>query len=532
MKFHFVEKYTFLTWAWLLAFSALTVLWVAPDGLNADILINSIMSLQKVTLYYWGQNRLLNILPLAVIFVKNPELNLVAVLVLSSVSFYGLLYLLSRCASRLVGAENEKPLATRIFLITSSGFILFFKSNAISEIAIGHIEYSFSAFLLIFAFLNINIRQDTENRWKLILPAAAVFFAIGLNPSSVIPTFIILIALAIYKKTVRLNEVIILFTSGFAFVTWSLISKQFGSLSYNEFKIEIMQDGIQKVLSGLLSVIDLPALFLIIIFFSFIKIGNTILNKSENDHVNFDVSYINHVVIFFSVGWLLLFSANRWVELNNFAWRYFIYIIFSFIFLSSLYVANCFKHLSAQKIHSLSVVVAFSSIVLMGMQVSTFSFKDYKVFRKVNSLTKTGSHLYAGDYWVVWPSVLRDMMYGYEAYGLTYRGEANGKVAREYVLRQFSKVKRIKVYCLNEEVVNCISQSVSIVGPLYTLGSSKIKDGVYVIEFSNYAPTLDIDGKHLLALPSQVSIAESSARVTESRAGYLLYGPYAPLRKG
>ena len=120
MKYFSSEKYTALVWVWLLLISAFTVLKIAPDGLNADILINSVMSLQNLTLYYWGQNRLLNVLPLAVLLVKNPTLNLSAILVLTSISFYGLLYLLSRAAVTLIGVENKNTIVFKVFLITSS----------------------------------------------------------------------------------------------------------------------------------------------------------------------------------------------------------------------------------------------------------------------------------------------------------------------------------------------------------------------------------------------------------------------------
>lgn len=78
------------------------------------------------------------------------------------------------------------------------------------------------------------------------------------------------------------------------------------------------------------------------------------------------------------------------------------------------------------------------------------NFNEYKVFQRVNYLVEPGGHLYSGDYWVVWPSVLRDMMNGYEAYGLTYRGEANAKSARDFVLDQINARGYSQIYCLNE----------------------------------------------------------------------------------
>ena len=79
---------------WLAIISLLTVVKYSPEYLNADILINSVMSLQNVTLYYWGQNRLISILPLVASLINNPLYNLIFILPLlvPSASLCGIVY--------------------------------------------------------------------------------------------------------------------------------------------------------------------------------------------------------------------------------------------------------------------------------------------------------------------------------------------------------------------------------------------------------------------------------------------------------
>lgn len=533
MKYLFLKKYTIFTLAWLLLISVLTVLKIAPGNLNADTLINSVMSLQNLTLYYWGQNRLLNVLPLAVTWVKDPAANLAAILALSSTSFYGLLYVLSRSAVTLVHGKNESVLTFNVFLITSSTFIFLFTSHAISEVAIVHIEYSFPALLLVFAGLNIfPSKYDTKEWRRLILPVAAIILAIGLNPSTVIPAFFISIASAFYKKKIRLNEIVLLLASGIAFFAWDFISKRYGSLPYNEFKLEILQLGIQKVIAGLLSAINLPILLLLIAFISIVRIGYVICKNTKNSDFRYTASYITSVVILFSVGWLLLFSSSRWVEMNQFSWRYFIYVIFSLIFLYALHLSHYLKDLNAKKSLALTVLATLTSIAFFGSHVARLNFNDYKVFQRVNALTEPGGRLYSGDYWAVWPSVLRDMINGYEAYGLTYRGEANKAAARKFVLSLIKKNGHATVYCLNDTIQNCIAMVNSVAGPLYAVGSSHHKDKVFLIDFVERASSLDFKGAGFLNLPSQIGVVNSTEKVTQSRAGFLVYGPYAAVKSG
>lgn len=105
------------------------------------------------------------------------------------------------------------------------------------------------------------------------------------------------------------------------------------------------------------------------------------------------------------------------------------------------------------------------------------------IFQRVNALTDSGGRLYAGDYWLVWPSVLRDMMDGYEAYGLTYRGEANKESAREYILKVIKDNGRASVYCLNDTLNNSITKVNNVAGPLHAVGSKHLKNEVLRIDF-------------------------------------------------
>lgn len=491
------------------------------------------MSLQNLTLYYWGQNRLLNVLPLLVSFVKSPALNLAAVILLSSMSFYGLLYMLSRFAALLVGAKDESALTFKVFLITSSVFVFVFSSDAISEITIGHIEYSFPALLLGLATLNLfRSSCDSEDIRRFIVPVAELFLAIGVNPSVAIIAFLIPIAFAVYRKRFGLNELVGVLVSVISFFTWNLISKQYGNLQYNEFSLEILPSGSKNVFVNLLDTVNLPILLLLIAFVSIIHIGCLVFKDAKNSDFHPVVSYTTAVLMLFSTGWLLLFSSNIWVKMNQFHWRYFIYVMFCFIFGFALHLSNYLKNLNNKKSAALAVITTCSSIIFLWPQTVRLNFNDYKVFQRVNALTEPGGHLYAGNYWDVWPSVLRDMINGYDAYGLTYRGEANREAAREYVIGSIRENGHVTVYCLNDAVQTCISQVNSIVGPLYAIGSDYHKDGVVLIDFAEYYPFLDFNGADFLSLPSQVGIVENFGIITQSRSGFLVYGPYTPLKSG
>ncbi len=507
------QKVTILTVAWTLILSVLTVLKVAPDGLNADILLNSVMSLQNVTLYYWGQNRLLNVLPLAVTLVKNPDLNLAVALALTSACFYGLLYLLSRVAAMLVGAKDERELSFRVFVATASLFVWVFTSHTISEIVIGHIEYSLAFLLLVIASLQLARWRGSGSDWRrLILPGAAIFLAIGLNPSTAIPAFCIAMFTALYKKKVSSSELALLAASGVAFIAWNYISRQFGKRLYYAFRLEVWQSGLQSVAANLWNQFDVPVLLLLVAAGSAARIGYVISSTTRDEKLQPLVSYVTRVVVLCSIGWVLLFSCSKWVETNNFAWRYFTYVLFAVMFLCALYLARHMNQWTAGRARALTGVGALASVVLLGSNVTRLHFDDYNVFQRIDALSEPGDRLYAGDYWVVWPSVLRDMRKGHESYGLAYRGEANKVAARKCALRLIKENGRATVYCLNDTVQSCLSQVDFVAGPLFALDSTHHGDGVTVIHVAESAPFLDVQGADFLNLPAEGGVDGGGTR--------------------
>ena len=201
------SKNIVLALGWALLISILTIIKVSPEYLDADVLMNSVMSLQRLTLYYWGQNSLLNVLPFATSAIKDPSTNLLAVMVLTSFSFYGLLYLISRAAALILKVGNVDKVSLNTFLVISCGFTFIFKPKALYDIAVAHKEYSLPALILVFSFITLNSKKDgIKSKFLLVFSILLIILAIGINPSTIIPGFFILFANFFYRRQVRLNE--------------------------------------------------------------------------------------------------------------------------------------------------------------------------------------------------------------------------------------------------------------------------------------------------------------------------------------
>lgn len=493
------------------------------------MLINSVMSLQKVTLYYWGQNRLLNVLPLATAWLKDPAANLSAVLFLTSLSLFSLLYLLARLAALVTVVPNVGAASLKTFIVISAAFVITLKPHAISEIAIGHIEYSLAALLWATAvYLTLTRRSD---RWQVFaLPTSLIVLAIGLNPSTVIPAVFVAVASAWYRKKVGLAEWAWGASAVLSFVGWGFIARQHGETAYNQFDLSLLATGLGRVSERLVSVVNHRELLIFAGILAALQLCARAAPPAARHHNSPLSRYVGLGVVVFSVGWILLFAASRWIERNDFAWRYFTYVIFGLFFIAAIFCTRVLADLRARYANFAVMAAALAAGLATFTPPTTWA--QFQVFQRANALTRTGSSLYTGDYWVVWPSVLRDMMHGHEAYGLTYRGEANKTAARAYLLKKIQAEGHATVSCLNEEPDTCIQQIKRAVGNFQVTAISRLKDDVHQVQLSGYDTGLHMDGADLPQLPSAVGILSNGAWRSDGRRGFLVFGPHYPIDAG
>lgn len=514
---------------WLCVMSTMTVWKFGPTALNADILINTVMSLQKLTLYYWGQNRLLNVLPWATTWLRDPAANLFAVQWLTALSCFSLLYLFSHFAAKVLKATDVNATALQALMVMSSAFVLMFTPRAIGEIAIGHIEYALAA-LLGGLSLYLVVNRRSARWWSWVLPALTLTVAMGMNPSTVIPAVFAVMVLTLYRRRPAPAELAWGGLAILAFVSWTLISRQFGDASYGHFDPSLLPTGARRVGLGLLETLRGTASLV----FAGCVFGVWLLARSgaspSAPECGRAARYIVAGALVFSAGWFVLFASSGWVAINQFSWRYFTYVIFALLLLGTLFVTHALCLLKPA-LGKLAAVVA-ALVAAVATWTTPLPVEQYKVFQRVNAQTRPGGHLYAGDYWVVWPSVLRDMLHQQEAYGLAFRGEANRDAALAYMTQHIQQHGHVDVYCLNETADTCQQQIARSVGQFKVADVQRLSDSVQVLRLNRYQPGLRIVDEDLLRLPSAVGTTSEGARTTDGRRGFLLYGPYRFLHAG
>jgi hypothetical protein len=520
----------YLSMLWAAALSLLTSLTLPKQFLTADVLIQSVMSLQKVTLYYWGQNRLINVLPLSVAWITEPKANLTATLWLSSMCLFLLLLALSRFAAAAVNASKLESLSLKTFVLTSTAFLYCFTPHAIFDITIAHFEYALPALLLAIA-VNFSVLRTGWSLRPSALCAVAVFLAIGVNPATVLPGVFIAAAAALYRKRIGKAEAFLAGTSLLSYLSWSLIAGLHGDSNYATFDPALLPTGVGKIIPALVGTVNPVALVLLLGALALGRLASFAFSKNAATCADESFEYyLRHCALVFAIAWLLLFSGNHWVEASLFSWRYFIYVLFAGLFCLALSFANGLDWMGRK-----SSSVAAVGAVAMSL-ASAFSepvaVEDYKVFRETRPFTQLGSHLYAGDYWLVWPSVLGDMMQGHEAYGLAFRGEANRAAIRKYVLQAIDRDGHVSVLCLNDRPQACRRQIDFSAGNFQVSEATLVREKAYEFKLSRASGRREYMGKAFLDLPSQVGLIADGVKKSNGSPGFLAFGPYASLDAG
>ncbi len=453
-----------MTIAWLIVIAGLTVIRYAPAYLNADVILNSVMSLQRITLFYWGQNRLLSVLPMLVYPFRDPAWNLGAVLLITSLSFYGLLYVISWWVVHISNDSivDRPGLILKVFIAVSIYTLIVFKPISIFEMAIGHIEYSGALLLLALAAYML-LKARGRSMASFAVGVMALFIAMGMNPSIVIPMTFLVTALPFYRQAIRKTDIVVGLASLLIFVLWAIVSSSFGKTTYGKFDVSRWLIGLNRSMKNISSTVEPVVLLLSILLFILAWVAASYVKKRK-PRWSLEEGFILFFGLLFSIVWLMVFSMSSWVAANKYHWRYFSFIIFAGI----LFVAISVRKLIENVNNWLSsIVVAACTVVAVGtLYPGVKPFSGYPLFRQVDRFSKPGAALYAGNYWKVWPSVMRDMMAGHEAYGLTFRGDANAEAAAEFVMRNIDLKGEARVLCVEAKPESCLQSIKTIVGPV------------------------------------------------------------------
>ncbi len=364
------RSYFIISLALLVIFSAFSVFRFAPEFISSDIMMNSIMSLRHVTLFYWGQNRILNVLPALLWPVRDPAANLWLVLFTSALSFFGVLLASSYVIAKLTTKRNIDGLC--LFAISSAFAVLVFDKGGIAGMAIGHVEYSLPALLVVIC---IGLLRLSNIRFLVLILLLFVFFvlALGMNPSVILAIVFLVAAFAWTEKRIRLKDVVAILLAVAVFAGWTEIAGHFANRSYGSFDVSIIPDGTRHFILNLLERVHLVALLVILIAMAAYRV---LAPRRPEAASNFLPLFI-----VFSAAWILFFSGNTWVVANKFHWRYLTLPVFAAIVLMAFFAWQAIMARSA--VPKLAITLIAAGVAIFQIYAPPKSLADYPVVPSV-----------------------------------------------------------------------------------------------------------------------------------------------------
>ncbi|MFZ2164511.1 MAG: hypothetical protein WAV45_03525 [Propionibacteriaceae bacterium] len=454
--------------------SFLTVWRYTADYLQADGVMQALMSVQHVDLFFWGQDRFFSFVPLLMSFIADPDLNLAACLVTNAVGFHLLLLTLSYLGAGVVtGSRRPLPVAT-LFATAILVANLVIRPDYLHVMALETQPYSWSYCLALWAFL----LWRRGGGWRWVLAVVLVGPAVGLNPSGVL----VIGALAL-ASAIRHRRWLTWILFGAFWVVWEgiwvLLSRTFGEKAsptdtggggaYFRFSLtDLLQYG-RKALVHQGSAIHPLALGAVGI------VGALLLIAVPRDRCKVLAGVGLGVGAFCAAFWAL-FAANEWVRTYGFHPRYF-YPVFMAVIMAlatpTAALAAAPQRLLARlgrpstpalvfRIQSGLIVVALLAYAVLVGRGPLRAPSESQVFlataATADFATKEGITFVAGSYWPAVPITLRLLREGRSA--AHYVGLKTGGDPADYpaaLARELAKPGVTpRAVCVNTEATECI----------------------------------------------------------------------------
>jgi hypothetical protein len=206
--------------------SVFTVLRYTVAFLQADGVQQSVMSVQSVDLFFWGQNRFAAFVSLLASPIADPSTNLFVCLLINALSFHVLLLVLAWMGVRVLTTTRTAAATGIAFLVLAATAHTVLMPGRVHIMALESQPYSMSWALALGAFLLWKRRQW----WAFPLAASLAWAAVGLNPTTVLgAAFLAVIELVRRRQWWRW----ILFGAVWAvwFVVWQWLSARYGGRS-------------------------------------------------------------------------------------------------------------------------------------------------------------------------------------------------------------------------------------------------------------------------------------------------------------
>jgi hypothetical protein len=439
--------------------AAMAVNRLAPEGQNADALLHPLMSLQNVTLFYWGQDRLANLIPFLLSWISAPTLSMWAHLWIFSFSFFSFLAVLAFAGAPRLHPDVAWTGRWLIFLMLTAVSLVILLPHAASVLLVEGHPYMPSFLLMAIALLTLT--RGGVGLPSTLIALLSLFGAIGVNPSLVLVPLSLVVLWFAGLEARRIA--LIVAAALVCLAIWLALSRlaQAPSRPYFTISLGSLGGDLVEAVRGMSEALRPAGLALVTCAVgvgAFAGLGSPRRPREWQA-----MCFLGAL----AVGWWVVFATNEWVkQANQSHYRYFSVTIFALAIAASIMLFSFVRdagRLAKALSGAICVTIALGLLWRPPVPWSRYDIvvevADYVDFAERNDL-----RFVVGAYWLVWPTASELVRRGRPGFGLAWRAEGNRAAivtAIEDSLRQ-GKVPR--ALCILEPAADCIDRAVEISG--------------------------------------------------------------------
>lgn len=420
---------------------------LSPQYMNADVIMNSIMSLENITLFYWGQNRLLNVLPLLTAPISDPETNLVAVSWLTSLCAFLALFRITQLAGRLLPSPPPPSAVLLAATAIAGGSLWLLDPAYLFDFAVGHIEYPLALLLASLAAESMFARH-TISRRRFAADALTLLVAVFVNPSVALVIFFIALCQYLLRSAPVTRIKTYALTAFLSLAAWQIASSLISSQSYTSFRFGQFATGLSAVAGGLAATLPTGHGGFVLLAFA---AGVALLYRQRA--VTERMEWYTLAALSFCFGWMVFFSCHKHVIVSGYKVQYFAFVMYGLISLVAMVALALVVPIPSRWRLAMTLLVV--AIVTHRYYKPLTPFAEYTLAKKIAAIPATSAFI-SGNYWVAWPIVFQHTVKGSPATGLAYRGKGNRAKALKAVRQAVSREGFFTVNCVDETVTFCL----------------------------------------------------------------------------
>ena len=444
----------------VLGFSVLTVFRYTSPRLQADSILQSVMSVQDVRLFYWGQDRLASVVPFLASPVADPMTNLFLVLLINATAIHVLLLLVARMGTLVVTGSRRWSGTLVLFLLVSA--VMHGIVEPMFTFALDAQPYAMSWALALGAFLMWKRHQW----WALTLSVAMVGVAVGLNPS-----VILVAAFAAALEMFRRRQWVRWFVFGAMWIAWLAISLKLShafagdpgprpdpAQSYFDFNGTTLRSGATESIRKIAGAFDRTWIVVLVVIAG---IATWLLNSERRAALT---PRLLLIAVFCGLYWMVI-AGNPWVAANGFHVRYFFPLVLAVVVAiaapisAALLTVRLPAGSNASRTAVAVGVAALAAVASVWGPLTPPSRAPIILATKATADYARDSNaiFVAGYYWLLWPVLLQTLDEGRTAvHGAGARSDgdlaAYGAALDRALEAQQGPPRAI---CVGDEVANC-----------------------------------------------------------------------------